>query len=42
MKETAEKYLVQEVTKTEITVSTYYNNDQRIATNEAGKNEGNS
>ena len=37
MKETAEKYLGQEVTKAVITVPAYFNDSQRQATNDAGK-----
>ena len=38
MKETAEKYLGQEVTKAVITVPAYFNDAQRQATKDAGKN----
>jgi molecular chaperone DnaK len=37
MKETAEKYLGQEVTKAVITVPAYFNDAQRQATKDAGK-----
>ena len=37
MKETAEKYLCQEVTKAVITVPAYFNDSQRQATKDAGK-----
>ena len=37
MKETAEKYLGQEVTKAVITVPAYFNDSQRKATKDAGK-----
>ena len=37
MKETAEKYLGQEVTKAVITVPAYFNDSQRQATKDAGK-----
>ena len=38
MKETAEKYLGQAVTKAVITVPAYFNDAQRQATKDAGKN----
>ena len=37
MKETAEKYIGQEVTKAVITVPAYFNDSQRQATKDAGK-----
>ena len=40
MKETAESYLGEAVTQAVITVPAYFNDAQRQATNDAGKNAG--